>query len=65
MVNGFPMCLCEEESVHHMLLNRKMAQTVWRSLNDYFGCNWDFPKCILGLFQAWKCPSGSPPGKEM
>ena len=54
VVNGCPMCLTEEETVDHLLLNCKVAQMLWRLVIDCFGCSWVLPNCIVDLFQAWK-----------
>ena len=65
VVNGFPMCLRDEESVNHLLLNCSIASTLWYSVADWFGCSWVFPDCILDHFLSWKSPIGSSRGKEM
>ena len=61
VVNGCPMCLTDEESVDHLLLNRKTAQFIWRSVVEWFDCCWVFPspcqissrlgRLLLGLLE--------------
>lgn len=50
VVNGCPMCLCDEETVDHLLLNCQTDQTLWSYLIDSFGCSWVFPNCVVALF---------------
>ena len=65
IANGCPMCLRDEESVDHLLLNCKEAQSLWRAVVGWFDCRWVFPKSLIELFQAWKEPIGIPRGKEL
>ena len=65
VVNCCPICIGDEESVDHLLLNRNVAQLIWRSVFASFGCSWVFPKCILELYQAWNLQNRSHKGKEM
>ena len=58
VVNCYPMCLGDEESLDYLLLNCNVAQVIWRSVVDWFGYSWVFPKCILELYQAWSSPIG-------
>ena len=36
MVNACPMCLTEEESVDHLLLKCKLANSIWLSILRWF-----------------------------
>ena len=64
-MNGCPMCLRDEESVEHLLLNCKSAQTIWMAIIGGFDCCWALPHSLPELFQAWKTPIGDPRGKVM
>ena len=65
IVNGCPMYLRDEESVDHLLLNCKSAQSIWMAIVGGFGCCWVLPHALPELFQAWKAPIGDPRGKVM
>lgn len=58
VVNGCPMCLGDEESVDHLMLNYKIVQSIWRVVVGWFDCCWVFPNSLLELFQVWKAQLG-------
>ena len=60
-----PMCLSDEESMNHLLLNCKIAQSLWMSVVGWFDCSWALPNSLTELFQAWKNPLGGSRGKVM
>ena len=60
-----PMCLRDKESMDHLMLDCKTAQSIWSSVVGWFDCCWVFPKSLSELFQAWKAPIGISRGKEL
>lgn len=60
-----PMCLREEESVDHLMLNCRIAQALWTAVVGWFGCSCVFRESIIELIQAWKTPIRALRGKEM
>ena len=65
VVDGFPLCLKDEEFVDHLLLRCNFAYRMWTVVLGWFGCSWVLPNSLLDLFEAWSGPSLAPRGKEM
>ena len=66
IVNGCPMCLRDEESVDHLLLNCKSAQSLWMAIIGGFGCCWALPQSLPPAFPSLKGSTiGDPRGKVM
>ena len=65
MVNACAMCLVDEENVDHLLVNCRVAMTIWRSVMKRFNYSWVFPRSISQLFEAWKMTVGSWRGRIM
>ena len=59
IVNACPVCLVNEESVDHLLLNCKVAQGLWSEVLNWFHCSWAHPRSIGGLVEAWLLEVGS------
>ena len=53
MVNACPMCLKDEETIDHLLLQCNNAMKIWNTVINWFGCSWVFPKRAQDLFMAW------------
>lgn len=51
-VDACPMCLAEEKSVDHLLLQCKVTQFLWFSTLDWFGCCGVLPHNLLALYEA-------------
>ena len=63
IVNACPMCLADEESVEHLLLNCKVAKGLWSEVLSWFHCSWTQLRSIRGLFEAWLLEVGSNRGR--
>lgn len=46
-VNACRMCLAGEETVDQLLLISKLAQFLWRSVLNWFGCIWVLPHTAI------------------
>lgn len=53
IMNACPMCLADEETVHHFLLYCSVAQELWIGVLSWFDCSWIFPHSINELFESW------------
>lgn len=62
VVNACPLCLSDEESVDHLLLNCKVAREGIQSLVVLVEAG-VFPRKIDEPFDAWKFAIGSSKGK--
>lgn len=63
MVNACPMCLAEKESIDHLWLNCKTAESMWKLILGWFHCYEPCPNSIPSLFEYWRM--GSKRGKSM
>ena len=53
IINGCPMCLEDEEMVHHLLIHCPFAHRVWSKLFEMFGMEWVMPRTVEVLFVQW------------
>lgn len=53
IVNWCPMCLRDEETVHHLLIHRVFAYSVWITLIARLDMQWVMPWSVEDLFQQW------------
>ena len=53
IINGCPMCLEDEETVHHLLIHCPFAHRVWSALFEMFGMEWVMPRTLEDLFVQW------------
>lgn len=65
IVNPCPLCLEAEDTVDHILLTCKLAQSIWLCILGLFGYSWVFPSSILGRFEGCNSFVGSSRGKIM
>lgn len=59
VVNACIMCLVGEESIFHLLLDRRSAQCLWRVILGWFQFWGPLPNSILALFKNWRLGVGS------
>ena len=64
-VNACPMCLADEETVDHLLVNFKAAQYLWKLILGWFKYNGLIRNSLPSLFEYWKLGVGSKGGKTM
>lgn len=65
VINACSMCLRDEKSVNHLLLNCRVGWKVWCSLIRGFGYSWIPPRSIVDFFVGWQSFAGSKKGKMM
>lgn len=66
IVNACPLCLQAAEFVDHLLLGCEMAQVMWRTLLNLFGCQWVImPSRFLEYYLAWRYAVGTKRGRIM
>lgn len=53
IVNEFRVCLMDEKSIDHLLLNCKVTQGLWSKVLNWFYCSWALPRFVCGLFEVW------------
>eukprot|EP00268_Persea_americana_P013258 TRINITY_DN15784_c0_g2_i1.p1 TRINITY_DN15784_c0_g2~~TRINITY_DN15784_c0_g2_i1.p1 ORF type:complete len:214 (-),score=16.90 TRINITY_DN15784_c0_g2_i1:200-841(-) len=53
IVNGCPMCLKDEETVHHLFIHCQFACKVWYFVLQCFDVNWVMPMNVEELFLQW------------
>eukprot|EP00268_Persea_americana_P053131 TRINITY_DN5994_c5_g1_i2.p1 TRINITY_DN5994_c5_g1~~TRINITY_DN5994_c5_g1_i2.p1 ORF type:complete len:134 (-),score=24.75 TRINITY_DN5994_c5_g1_i2:1010-1411(-) len=53
IVNGCPMCLKDEETVHHLLIHCQFAYRVWMVVVNMFEMKWVMPRTIADLSIQW------------
>ena len=54
IVNEYPMCLKDEELVHHLTIHCPFAYRVWIAILDMFGMQWVMPRAVDDLFLQWR-----------
>ena len=47
---SWPMCLEDEETVHHLMIHCHFAHRVWSILLEMFGMEWVMPRIVEDLF---------------
>ena len=57
LVNGCPMCLKDEETVHHLLIHCQFAYRVWMVVINMFEMKWVMPRTVADLFIQWRLRS--------
>ena len=50
IVNGCPLCLNDEETVHHLLIHCPFAHGVWSAIINMYDMNWVMPRTVEDLF---------------
>lgn len=53
VVNACPLCLANEKTMDHLLLNCWGAKEIWNSFFKSFDYSWILPDSILLLFNSW------------
>lgn len=53
IVNGCPMCLKDEEALHHLSIHCQFACRVWMVIVNMFEMKWVMPRTIAYLFIQW------------
>ena len=59
IVNGCPMCLKDEETVHHLLIHCNFAYRVCVVVFKLFDIEWVMPRSVEDLFLQWHLGSKS------
>ena len=54
IVNGCPICLKDEESVHHLMIHCPFPNRVGIDILDMFGMQWVMPRAVDDLFHQWR-----------
>ena len=54
IVNGWPMCLNDEETGHHLLIHCHYAYKLWTAVINLFDMEWVMPSTVADLFVQWQ-----------
>lgn len=65
MINACPLCLADEKTIDHLLVNCRVVWEVWPSILRAFDHRWVPPRSLVDLFGLWKAFPGSKKGKIM
>eukprot|EP00268_Persea_americana_P013064 TRINITY_DN15690_c0_g1_i1.p1 TRINITY_DN15690_c0_g1~~TRINITY_DN15690_c0_g1_i1.p1 ORF type:complete len:100 (-),score=15.94 TRINITY_DN15690_c0_g1_i1:254-553(-) len=63
IVDACPMCLANEESIDHLLLNCNSAQCLWKTIFRWFHCSGPLPSSFSALYEFWGLGVGSIRGR--
>eukprot|EP00268_Persea_americana_P012878 TRINITY_DN15545_c0_g1_i6.p1 TRINITY_DN15545_c0_g1~~TRINITY_DN15545_c0_g1_i6.p1 ORF type:complete len:174 (-),score=24.45 TRINITY_DN15545_c0_g1_i6:44-565(-) len=65
VVNACPMCLVDEESIDHLLLNCRVPQCPWKAILGWFHYCSPLPHSLTALFKSWRLGVGPKRGRIM
>lgn len=65
IVNACLMCLTEEESIDHLLLNCSISQRLWKAIFSWFHVASPLSQSFSSLFQFWRFGVGPRRGRSM
>lgn len=52
IINEFPMCLEDKETVYHLMIHCHFGHRVWSTLLEMFGIEWAMPRIVEDLFSS-------------
>ena len=54
IINRYPICRCNWESMEHWLIHCPVAQKLWSFALTTFGVTWVMPQQVIGLMFPWR-----------